>query len=429
MLSVGIDWADDHHDVCLVDAGSTDACASLDRFRIAHSPEGFESLHVKLREHETDPSQILVAIETPHGLLVHDLVRHGYCVYAINPKSVNRYKDRHAPASPKDDGRDALALAHILRTDRQHYKPLEMMPEDYRLLDELCQDVRQLVDDRTRIVNRLDSCLKDYYPQALRLFSRLDSQIAMAFLRKYPDPTHLKSLSKKQFLGFLKEHRYPHPGRAEALYATVIAEALTADPVIVRVSRMRMLAQLDQLVTVQRHVQDYERKIQELFDKLPGSERISNLPGVGGRIGPELVATLGPRPEAPEDEPDQGPDQRSYRSHRFATPQALEKLAGTAPVTRQSGNWKHVRYRHACDKRLRRTLHDWAGCSLRTSRWARAFYDHHKSQGHRHSTILRNLACKLLAILHRIWRTGEEYDEQRHIDNLKKHNVVWATQL
>lgn len=430
MLSVGIDWADDHHDVCLVDTMSTDSCSNLDRFRIAHSREGFECLHTKLREHETDPSQILVAIETPHGLLVHDLVQHGYCVYAINPKSVNRYKDRHSPASPKDDGRDAMALAHLLRTDRQHYKPLEMLPDDYRLMNELCQDLRQLVDDRSRIVNRLESCLKDYYPVAVGLFSRLDAQISMAFLRCYPDPARLKSLTKKQFLAFLKKNRYPCPDRVEGLYAQVSGQALAAHPVIDRAGRMRMLALLDQLVTLQHHVQDYERQIQELFDKLPESQRISSLPGVGSRIGPELVATLGPRPEEPRKKNEGEPDQQPYPNpHRFDTPQALEKLAGTAPVTRQSGNWKNVNYRRACNKRLRRTLHDWAGCSLRTSRWARAFYDHHKQQGHRHSTILRNLACKLLAILHRIWRTGEEYDEQLHIANLKKHHVVWAAEL
>jgi transposase len=449
MLSVGIDWADDHHDVVLVDTKSTDACSMLDRFRIAHSCEGFASLHAKVRAHETDPSQVLVAIETPHGLLVHDLVRHGFCVYAINPKSVNRYKDRHSPASLKDDGRDAMALAHILRTDRQHYRPLEMLPENYRLMDELCQDLRQLVDDRSRIVNRLTSCLKDYYPQALGLFSRLDAQISMVFLRNYPDPADLKSLTKKQFLAFLKKHRYPCPDRVDALCAAVTAQAPMADPVIARAGRMRMLALLDQLVALQRHVQDYEHQIQELFDQLPESDRISSLPGVGDRIGPELVATLGPRPqtprpqtprpqtprpketaEKPEDDTDLQPGQELDRkSHRFDTPQALEKLAGAAPVTRQSGNWKNVHYRRACDKRLRRTLHDWAGCSLRTCRWARAFYDHHKQQGHRHSTILRNLACKLIAILYQIWRTGEEYDEQRHIENLKKHNVVWATQL
>lgn len=426
MLSVGIDWADDHHDVCLVDTACTDACACLDRFRIAHSREGFENLHAKVHEHETDPSQVLVAIETPHGLLVHDLVRHGYCVYPINPKSVNRYKDRHTPASPKDDKRDALALAHILRTDRQHYKPLTLLPEEHRLMDELCQDLRQLVDDRTRIVNRLAACLKSYYPQAIGLFSSLDSQISMAYLRSYPDPTALKSLSMKQLLAFLKKHQYSRPDRVEALYGALSAPSLSADPVIARASRMLMLALLDQLMPLQRHIHDYERQIQELFDQLPASDTISNLPGVGPRIGPELVATLGPRPRQP-DAPSAGGAEQT--AHRFATAQALEKLAGTAPVTRQSGNWKQVHYRRACDKGLRRTLYDWAGCSLNKSRWARAFYDHHRRQGHRHSTILRNLACKLLAILHRLWRTGEQYDEQHHIDNLKKHQVVWATQL
>jgi len=415
MLLVGIDWADDHHDICFVDETCQDLSSILDRFRIPHSADGFELLHEKLRQREAAPDQICVAIETPHGLLVHDLIRYGCRVYAINPKSVSRYRDRHSPSSAKDDERDALALAHLLRTDRHRYSPLEMLPEDYRLLDEFCRDLRQMIEDRTRILNRLTSCLKEYYPQAVGLFSRPDSLIGIAFLRAFPDPASLRTLTKKRFAAFLIKHHYPVPSRTGELYATLSAKAPTADTVVIQAGRLRMLTLLDQLVALQEHVRDYERRIQKLFETLPGCKGISNLPGVGERVGPELAAALGPKPEG---------DPKRHSSCR-----ALQRLAGSAPITKQSGRYRHVLFRRACDKRLRTTLHDWAKASLNTSRWARAYYDYHKTQGHRHNTILRNLACKLLKILHRLWRTGEEYDEGRHIDTLKSKGVAWATNL
>jgi transposase len=416
MLLVGIDWADDHHDVCLVNGSCQDASACLARFRIAQSTAGFATLHERVREYETAPEQVLVAIETPHGLLVHDLVQHGYGVYPINPKSASRYRDRHSPASPKDDARDAFSLAHILRTDREHYAPLNILPEQYRLLEELCQDLRQMIDDRTQIINRLTSCLKAYYPQALNLFSRLDSQVSVAFLRAFPEPAKLTTLSKKRFLAFLEKHQYSHPERGEQIYAQATAAAPAADPVITRSSRMRMLALLDQLTTLQAHVRAYEQQIHTIFQELPESDNISNFPGVGGRIGPELLATLGPRPQSGE-------------SSRFTSSEGLKRLSGAAPVTKQSGRYKQVKFRRACDRRLRRTLYDWAKTATMTSRWARAYYEHCREHGHRYNTILRNLALKLIAILYRVWSSGEAYNEQRHIDNLKTRGVIWAAQL
>ena len=163
MLYVGIDWASDHHDVCL----TNDSAQTLAAFRIAHGSQGFERLHRVIREHQPEPQQVLVALETTRGLLVHDLLRSGYQVYAINPKAVSRYKDRYVVSKAKTDSLDASCLAHLLRTDRHRFKPLVLLPEDYRLLDRLCLDLRKLVDDRTRVVNQINDCLKEFYPQAL----------------------------------------------------------------------------------------------------------------------------------------------------------------------------------------------------------------------------------------------------------------------
>jgi transposase len=415
MLFVGIDWADDHHDVCLVEEGHQETCSYKERFRIAHSVEGFEMLFSKLALSEAQPAQVLVALETSQGLLVHALLQQGYAVYAIPPKAVNRYKDRHASSSAKDDKRDALAMAHLLRTDRHLFAPLHLLPEEYRLLSALCDDLRQMVADRTRLINRLIACLKEYYPTPLDLFGKWDSAIALAFLRAFPDPAALEAASQKRFTALFRKERYSCPGRVPDLYQASRAKSLRADPSTEKAARMRMLALVDQLGALRAHIQAYESQIQKLFESLDAHQNLPTLPGVGERLAPELAAALGP------------PDQNGVT--RFASSRALGKLAGCAPVTKQSGNYKHVAFRRACDKRLRRTLHDWAQASLRTSRWARAFYDYYKARGARHNTLLRNLAGKLLAILFRLWRSGEDYDEHRHIDQLRKHNVVWAMAL
>jgi transposase len=105
---------------------------------------------------------VLVALETTRGLLVDALVRSGYQVYAINPKAVNRYKDRHGVSKAKSDSLDASCLAHLLRTDRHRFRPFQLLPEPYRLLDRLCSDLRKLVEDRTRVVNQIQQCLKEF---------------------------------------------------------------------------------------------------------------------------------------------------------------------------------------------------------------------------------------------------------------------------
>jgi transposase len=174
MLYVGIDWADDHHDICCTD----DTATTLVQCQIAHNTEGFATLHAQIAKHQTNPAAVLVALETTRGLLVYDLLRQGYQVYAINPKAVNRYKDRHVLSAAKDDRLDALAMAHLLRTDRHRFKPLAPAPAHYRLLDRLCLDLRKLIDEKTRLSNQIASCLKEYYPQAVGLFRDVASPIA-----------------------------------------------------------------------------------------------------------------------------------------------------------------------------------------------------------------------------------------------------------
>ena len=410
MIYVGIDWADNHHDILITD----DSAKTLDQFRIDHTCDGFALLHSHLANHQTSPSLVLIAIETSRGLLVHELLQKGYPVYAINPKAVNRYKDRHVLSKAKSDALDALSLGHLLRTDRHLFQPLKPLPEDYRLLDRLCSDLRKVVDEKSRVTNQVISCLKEFYPKALETFS-LNSQIFIDFLKTFPDHGTLSACTKKAFLTFLKKHRYPYPTKAEELWKTIQSPTLQPDRVIARSGKLRLGMLLDQLENLKEHITHYEQEIRAILDNLPESNPIKSLPGVGERLAPELVATLGPNSKDGH--------------HRFHAAEEIAKLSGCVPVVRQSGKWEKVSLRYACVKSLRRTFHDWAFASINYSSWARAFYDYHKDKNQSHCTILRNLGKKWIKILFAVWSKGTSYDEALHIQNLKAKNVPWAMAL
>ena len=410
MIYVGIDWADNHHDILITD----DSAKTLDQFRIDHTCDGFALLHSHLANHQTSPSLVLIAIETSRGLLVHELLQKGYTVYAINPKAVNRYKDRHVLSKAKSDALDALSLGHLLRTDRHLFQPLKPLPEDYRLLDRLCSDLRKVVDEKSRVTNQVISCLKEFYPKALETFS-LNSQIFIDFLKTFPDHGTLSACTKKAFLTFLKKHRYPYPTKAEELWKTIQSPTLQPDRVIARSGKLRLGMLLDQLENLKEHIAHYEQEIRAILDNLPESNPIKSLPGVGERLAPELVATLGPNSKDGH--------------HRFHAAEEIAKLSGCVPVVRQSGKWEKVSLRYACVKSLRRTFHDWAFASINYSSWARAFYDYHKDKNQSHCTILRNLGKKWIKILFAVWSKGTSYDEALHIQNLKAKYVPWAMAL
>ncbi len=410
MIYVGIDWADDHHEVAITD----DSAQTLSQFHISHDSSGFAVLHGQLARFHQPPDQILVALETSRGLLVHELLRSDYSVYAINPKALNRYKDRYVLSQAKSDPIDALALAHLLRTDRNRFRVLSPLPEDYRLLDRLCQDLRKLVDEKARVCNQITSLLKEYYPKALELLS-VDSKIGTAFLRAFPDPQALRACSKKTFMAFFKKHRYSRPNRVKDLWALAQAPTVRPDGVILKAGRLRLSALLDQLVPLKEHIASYEKEVKAILDKLPEAQSIGSLPGVGNRLGAELTAALGPKE----------PDGQS----RFQSAEEIMKLSGSVPVTRQSGKWKTVSVRYACVKSLRRTFRDWAFASLKRSVWARAYYDFHKAMNMPHSTILRNLGKKWTRILFILWSQGATYDEALYIQGLKRRKVPWAMSL
>jgi transposase len=410
MLLIGIDWADDHHDAAFM----SETGELLAEFRFSHDQDGFDQLHARIEQYEKAPGQVQVAIETKHGLLVHDLLRSGFTVYALNPKAVNRYKDRLRSASTKDDKLDARTMANILRTDRDLHRPIQLSTDDYRLLERLCKDLQLVIGDISRLSNRLHDSLKEWHPAVLGIFG-LDSNIFLELVAEYLTPGDVERATQDEFCRFLKKHKYSVPGKAETAFLQLTRRTPKADPVAISAGKLKAKGAVEQLRVLYSARKEYELDIRNILDKLPEADIISSLPGVGKRLAPEITAMFGPNlKDAPK---------------RFEQAKDISDLAGASPVTKQSGKFKCVNVRYACDRYMRSIVRNWAGCSINNSRWAKAYYDWHRKMSESHETILRKLASKWIKIAFHLWKTGERYNEQIHIAALKQRNVIWAASL
>src|SRR3990172_5500383 len=221
---VGVDRADRSHTVAIVDEGGS----AHSVWEVTHSEEGLEGLVAALRELDAEAAAVLVGLEDPHGLLVNRLLEAGYTVYAVNPKAVDRYRERWRPSGSKSDAGDALVLAHLLRTDRLQHRPMHPSSDLARELQCLTRHRRRLVEMRTQLLNQLQATLKAYYPQGLGVFSRLGQPITLSFLEAYPGPDEVTALTLRRWRAFLRRHRYPYGERAEAMLAKLRAGRIGA---------------------------------------------------------------------------------------------------------------------------------------------------------------------------------------------------------
>ena len=202
MHYLGIDWATDHHDVAVVN----DSGEKLSAFRIANDADGLETFRNRVRALGVPKDQILIGIETSRLLLVDFLLNEGFTVYPINPKAIDRYRDRYTSSQAKSDAFDALLIAHALRTDRERFHALQPDSPLLRELRILVKDQKRLIWAQSRFLNQLGACLRDYYPAALDLFANLSSPVALQFLKRYPHPS---PLSAKKLEKFLRQCRHP----------------------------------------------------------------------------------------------------------------------------------------------------------------------------------------------------------------------------
>jgi transposase len=404
----GFDWAGDHHDLVVVDR----AGAVVLRLRFDDTAEGWRSLAEHLAACGATPGRTAVAIETSAGSAVQRLLDLGLAVYPVNPKAAQRYRERKAPAGAKDDQLDAWSLADALRLDGVRPDGLgwrRLVPEDpiVQELRLLCRDETDLIAQRTALVNQLRAALREYYPAALEAFDDWTRPHGWHLVLSFPTPAALAAAGRRRWEKFLKGHGLNRPQTRDARLACFARAAeFCSTNVAVTAAKSRLAVALaTMLLALQGQLDEYRRRIGELFDRHPDHDLFGSLPGAGAKLAPRLLAELG-----------------ADRT-RFRDPQALQCYAGTAPISFRSGQVHRVTLRRACNKHLRAAVHLWADLSRPACDWAREYYRRHRDRGQSHACALRCLGQRWLRILWAMWQRRTTYDEARHLADQRRYGV------
>src|SRR5579859_8052730 len=384
MWFAGIDWADRHHDLVVID----DAGRKVAQLHVEHSPEGLAKLVSFLRE-IAPLDQIACILETTHGLLITALLEAGAVLYPVNPKTVDR---KRKASGAKTDLIDAYLLAKHGRSEFADLRRLEPDSPQIAELKALTRDQDALIQGQTRLVNQLTACLKAYYPAALQLFSKLQQRSALVFLQVYSTPEAAQAASLAEIEATLKKGGHTAAGKvAPKIHATLHQPHLQADQVTTRTKARLTLALVEQLLPLVKQIAEYDKAITDLFLTHADSQIFESLPGAGCRLAPRLLAEWG--------------EDRS----RYAETRSIQALAGTCPVPWKSGEYATVHMRFACLKPLRNALYQFAWQSTRYEPWAQAYYQRKRAEGKSHSMAVRALANVWVRVIFALWNKREAY--------------------
>ncbi|EFH88944.1 IS110 family transposase [Ktedonobacter racemifer] len=398
MWFAGIDWADTHHDILVLDERGQ----KLASFRIMHTSKGLDELASRLTaicgpEHK---AELACIVETTRGLLITHLLEAGFAVYPVNPKTVDR---KRSASGAKTDQIDAYLLAKHGRSEIADLRRLEPDSPLIAELKALTLDQDGLIQMQTRLVNQLTACLKAYYPVALTLFTKVQQPSTLHFLLAYPTPQEAMNASCEEIAELLRSTGYPTPKKtAASIVYQVHQPQLTADDVTCRTKSRLLIALIRQLQPVMEEIAAYDQEIERLFLMHADSHLFRMLPRAGKRIAPRLLAEIG--------------DDRS----RYQDTASLQALAGTSPVPYESGKYAKPHRRYACIKPLRNVLQQFAWQSIQTEAWASEYYERKRREGKSHTVAVRALANVWVRILFALWLKGEHYqsaifEQARHM--------------
>ena len=388
---LGDDWSEDHHDIHLMN----EAGERLAARRLPEGVEGMAALHRLVAEHAASPSEVIIGIETDRGPWVSALLATGYRVYAINPRSVARYRDRHHVGGGKSDAGDAKLLADIVRTDQHNHRAVAGDSDEAAAVRILARAHQQLIWDRVRQTNRLRNALREYFPAALHAFPNLAHGDALGVLHAAASPREAARLTTPQLRAALR-----HGGRKrnlESRVATIRAalrrEQLELPPAISRAFAASTRASVAQLGAINRQIAELEAELAASFEQHPDANIFRSMPGLGVVLGARVLGEFGDDPE------------------RYESAKSRRNYAGTSPLTVASGRKRTVKARFIRDRRLADAIGQWALCSLRASPGCRDFYDRRRAVGDQHYQALRALGNRLVGYLHGSLDSRTPYDE------------------
>jgi transposase len=393
LLFVGDDWAEDHHDVEVMDS----AGRTLAKARLPEGVTGIARLHAMIGAQlgeDAEQAQVMVGIETDRGPWVAALVTAGYTVFAINPLQVARYRERFRVSGAKSDAADAHTLANMVRTDSHQLRPVAGDSAEAEAVKVVARAHKTLIWERTRHTQRLRHALREYFPAALEAFADLDAADTLELLGKAPDPTSAARLSLNQIRAALKRARRRDVDAKAARIQTILrAEQLGQPEPITAAYAATTGSAVAVLTTLVEQIKAMEKRVDAHFGRHPDAEIIMSQPGLGPILGARVLAEFGDDP------------------HRYLTAKCRKNYAGTSPITRASGKKKVVAARYVHNDRLVDALLAQAYSALSVSPGARAYYDKQRARELGHNAALRQLANRLVGILHGCLKTRALYDE------------------
>ena len=392
-LFVGDDWAEDHHDVELMDA----AGRVLAKRRLPEGAAGIARLHELVGQQlgeDADDADVVIGIETDRGPWVAALVAAGYTVYAVNPLQASRYRERHGVSGAKSDTGDAHMLTDMVRTDSHQLRAVAGDSADAGAIKVVARARKTLIWERTRQVQRLRHQLREYFPAALDAFADLDAPDALELLAKVPDPARARRLTRAQVSAALKRaRRRDIPGKATAILAALRSDQLGQPPAVTAAYAVTVRSLIAVITVLNEQVKTLQGQVEADFGRHPDAEIYLSQPGLGPILGARVLGEFG-------DDPD-----------RYVSGKARKNYAATSPITRASGKKKVVAARFIRNDRLTDALMAQAFAAMNASPGARALYVAERASGTEHNAALRKLANRLVGILHGCLKTRTLYDE------------------
>ena len=399
---VGLDWAEDQHEIRLRAAGSRE----VERYQVRQDPE---ELHAWIRQLQArfGGRPVVIALEQKRGGLMAALMCYDFLhLYPINPKTLARYREAFSPSGKKDDPEDAELLLELVYRHRDRFRCWRPEAVQTRQLGLLVEGRRQWVEGRKRLVQQLRQVLKSYYPQPLQWFADLDGPLALEFLSRWPSLEQARKVRIDVLRRCFARHRVRcAETKVQALLEQIRASyPLTQDEALIQAGSLKLLALVEQLKVLLAAIKSYDKHIVKLFAQHEDAALFASFSGAGPALAPRLLVAFG-----------------SDRS-RFEDAEEVQKWSGIAPVTRNSGRSSQVVWRRGCPKFVRQTFHEFAACSIPQSSWARAYYLQQRQRGLKHHAAVRSLAYKWIRILFRCWIDRVHYDEELYCQSLKRSN-------
>ena len=387
----GVDWASEEHAVCVVD----DRGRIVEGRRYRHNEPGIRALCSRL----VRLGVALVALERPDGLLIERLLDAGLSVVAVHPNQVKAMRPRYSVAGGKSDGFDSFVLAELARTDSHRFRVLEPDSDQTKALRAMTRARDGLVRTRVGLANQLRDQLATFWPGASKVYWSEDSQIALAFLKRYPTPADTRGLGEQRLAAFLKRHGYPGRKPARELLDRLREGAEgRAGELETQARRQVVLALVAALEPVVARISELTIEIRHALEAHPDGPTLRSLfiAHDSWLCAAAMLSEI-------------GDCRKRYPSYR-----ALAADAGQAPVAVESGKSKHAQFRWACDHRLRAAFCTLSDASRRHNPWAADIYDRARARSASHTHATRILGRAWCQVIWRLWHDHDTYDPQQH---------------